>query len=782
MYRTGTPIDLADRPEPRPTLTLPRAAVLGRLARWRPGPLPRPHLWALAAVTLFAGWLRFYNLEFPALWNDETLVFWRVCGSYGELLVPLRTDGFPPLHYSLYWLLGHPVPVGPDALQPVAGILVLIAVAAAVTIATAVAVRRDGRTWVRASLPAATAIAFAVLAWVVVSRTGTRWLWPQRWLPAAHTMRLTPWVMRSVVAISGTLTVPAMYFLARQLVPPGTAVVAALVTACSTFMLFYSRDAKMYADVWLLITLNVGCLLWWFRTGNSTAYLAWIAAGVGAVGLHSSAYAIPAISVVFLLTQRQLRWPRAVLFLLGVCVIYSGIAVYFTKFNLWNERVEAIGWQASGLTWVGGFFNGERTGPEHLWYATTSFLAGYEWPRQGYLRLIEPSLAEVPQAVSLAVAGLLVVAAAVPGPLLRTLWRPDRQAARDAAAPEPAWRLWLWLGVWIAVPTYAIYCRSVDGFAGPRRWAYELQRAVNPIVWAVAGGAVLTLVGAAVPRRSLRPMVTRLISFWVVTVVLFAACWALFAFMWPAAGDAWLAERPWQSIWEPRYLGFMWPAVGVGVAALLMRLPTRPVRVAAVAFFCGANLLMFALRMTLTTEPPIDTLAADTWAAQPRPDGTASTTRTYDNVGWRANDARHREGIEVAATSLGTMSRKIAGGRYYLQMLADRRPMGPALFEQSLARTFHTPYTLRQDLPPAAVRKDLAGSPQVDRVVLWSQLMPGERLTFDPYRSALPAGFRLAREEVFPVRVIWDWREYWKWVRREYVRPAGPRSGSLPSR
>src|SRR5262245_44354443 len=59
-------------------------------------------------------------------------------------------------------------------------------------------------------------------------------------------MRLTPTVMRIVPAISGTLMVPATYFLARQVVGRRVATLAAALTAVSGWQLVYSRDAKMY--------------------------------------------------------------------------------------------------------------------------------------------------------------------------------------------------------------------------------------------------------------------------------------------------------------------------------------------------------------------------------------------------------------------------------------------------------------------------------------------------------------------------------------------------------
>jgi hypothetical protein len=737
--------------------------------RWR---VPAVHLWALLLITVLGGGLRFYRLAWPPLWNDDTLVFWRVCGTYGQMLVPLHDkDLFPPLHYSLYWLLGHPVPVGPDAGRPILGCLAAVVLTVVTGLAAAVAVVRES-VWVRRLIPIGAAAFVAVVLAVLAVLLGPGWLVPRSWVPAERTLKLTPWVMRSVPAICGTLTIPAMYFLARQLLPRGTSLVAALVTACSAFMLFYSRDGKMYADGYLLVAVNVGCLLWWFRTGSSTAYLCWIAAGCGMVGLNGNTMAVPAVSVVFLVTQRRLRWLTTVGFLVGLAVIYAGVVGYYGKFSTGPERVEANGWSETGLGWVGGFYNGDRTGPDLVGYTGAAYLAGYEWPRNDYPPLIQQSLQDVPQTVALLVAAVLAVAT-LPWPVVRAIARPDRQAARDAAAPEPAWRVWLWLGAWIIVPAYVYYFHSIDNAVSPRRWTWELGQAMTAAHWAVALAGVETLLVAAVFYRHLWPMVRRLAAFWAATVALVGLCGAVYAAAYPASMDAFFEGRPWgvaTSIWEPRYLGFIWPAVGVGVAALLMRLPTPAVRLAATTFFCGANLFVFAMRMTLWTEPPIDRLAADVWAAQdPR-----GTVRTYDNIS--------HGGIEVAGTSLGVNNPKIVGGRYYLQMLADRQPMSPALFERSLSPSAPHPYTLREQLDPGAVRYDLRRADAVQRVILWSQLMPGDRLTFDPCRTALPPGFRLEDEEVFPVRVAWDWREKWRWVRREYVRPPPEQSPAAPPR
>src|SRR5688500_377486 len=101
-------------------------------------PRGRAHLWALLAVTVFGGVLRFAYLHRPTFWIDEAFTYWRVSGDYGHLREILREGGFTPLHYQIYWVLG-------------------------------------------------------------------------------QFTELTPFVMRLVPAVCGTLMVPAMYFLARQL-------------------------------------------------------------------------------------------------------------------------------------------------------------------------------------------------------------------------------------------------------------------------------------------------------------------------------------------------------------------------------------------------------------------------------------------------------------------------------------------------------------------------------------------------------------------------------------
>src|SRR5215203_5828831 len=96
-------------------VTLPRDENRGPVGLDDTAP-PRPqnwHLWALLALTLFAGVLRFGFPDRPGLWIDEAFTFWRVSGTYQELIDILQSDGFMPLHYEACWLLGRVTSLNP---------------------------------------------------------------------------------------------------------------------------------------------------------------------------------------------------------------------------------------------------------------------------------------------------------------------------------------------------------------------------------------------------------------------------------------------------------------------------------------------------------------------------------------------------------------------------------------------------------------------------------------------------------------------------------------------
>ena len=157
--------------------------------------------------------------------------------------------------------------------------------------------------------------------------------------------------MRLVPAAAGTLMVPAMYFLARQLVSRRAALLTAAFTATSAWLMVFSHDAKMYSHFWLFLVLHVACLLWWMRTGRRIPFWCTVAAGCAMAGLHATGLiALPLDAVLFLAHPRT-TWRRALPFTLAVLLIAAGPAGYYLGFNRFSNAVQSD-WNWSGIQWI----------------------------------------------------------------------------------------------------------------------------------------------------------------------------------------------------------------------------------------------------------------------------------------------------------------------------------------------------------------------------------------------------------------------------------------------
>src|SRR5205823_12518021 len=134
-----------------------------------------------------------------------------------------------------------------------------------------------------------------------------------------------PAMMRLLPAIAGTLLIPAIYFLARQFTGRRVATLAAALTAFSAYMLVYSRDAKMYMELWLAATVFIACLLWWMRTNARVAWLAWVAAACAMNGLHALGLCIVAVAAAIVLPHRLLTRRKLLLASAGMLICVLGI-------------------------------------------------------------------------------------------------------------------------------------------------------------------------------------------------------------------------------------------------------------------------------------------------------------------------------------------------------------------------------------------------------------------------------------------------------------------------
>jgi len=772
----------------------------------------------LVVLTLFAGFLRFAWIDKPACWNDEAHVFRRVTGTFQDLLDLLQSDGFGPLHYELYWALGHWKP--PTLKRLVSGL-------------------RNGD-------------------------LGYDDFW------GGNPATLTPFWMRLVPSLAGMAMVPAMYFLARQMCSRRTSLLAAALAACSAYLMVYSHDGKMYMHLWLFCALNIGCLLWWLRTSRRIAWLSWIAAGLALGGLHAPGLLVLGLQPLFLITQRRHRWQNYVLFVLGAAVIAAGPAMHYLRYNRWTERVEETGWGASGLGWVPGVLSG-RSGPNLALFATSAYLYSWEWTRETYdddkqypiPRRSSPTYAEeanrymqvgfsqmlqgfhidprVRTGLMCAVVIILALAAAGAFPWPR-VFRGETPEDPPVAA---WWQTAFWTAAWMCLPAYLFYCASVRDYASPVDWLNEARSYLHGLFassgtivkgypallkahWPVfAGIAAVVAALAAVWRRLpglarvlavevlliaalviiLRPLAFNPFNppdkWWLipreagqraadiisdpraalpaVVIIPLAAWWmcgrsivqrtlrtlqllAVVAAVW---GLCWLIWKGFElrgpsdngPIWMPRYIAIVWPAFAVALCALIMRLPAPVLRWTAICILLGTNLAQSWGRMFAGSEPRVDLMMRDVVAA----DDFNSPLRTYI-----------QGGPETAHPAGGTVDNR--PGKYYVCITTGRiaEPFTPKYFLAARTTQALKTQTIHRYTTPQALAAD-ARLPQLRRIIVWERILerpgPNER---DEILDALGDGWaKAAPDELYPVRYHWNWSEIYISRRREYVRKSG---------
>lgn len=629
---------------------------------------PRWHWVALLLILLVGSAIRLAFISHPPLWGDESLVYYRISGSYADLLQCLRDDGFVPLHYELAWALS------------------------------------------------------------------------QRFRP-------TPFMLRVVPALCGSFTIAAIYFLARELFDRRRALVAALLAATSAFGFFYSRDAKMYGELYLFSTLNLACLLWWLRTHRLTAWLGWIAAGCLAVGFHADGMIFPALSPLILLSSRKPKWRDGLWLGLGLVIIFLGPAGYYGDFNQWAQRIDRRGWNASGLQWVDWENNG-RTGPTMVRSTLTSFFMGWTYPIPSVVAAVKPNILRCLQWAWIILLALLLLGV-LPWP---RQWR----ATTCQPTTRPFWRSLLWLGILIVPVGYIFYCHSMPDFAGPMGWLGWLGSWFpdvltsffsSQIVQTIALMLLAATITAAVAYRTQYPPAFRCLQVLLVIAAVVGLCELLFVILGPMATDALLDNRSWHSLWVPRYLGFLWPLLIVVAAALLMRLPSRELRTVAIVLFVGVNVVMIARRMFGDTEPPVNQMAADVVASQP----AHSHVRAYIST---------RRGVPIP----GGGDLNSNPGKYYLQILTWKQPMSPMRFQRSLYD-----YRLYQGYITQTIADEVNATPRLDDVITWESYAPGEIPNKDPLLPLLK-GWKRISEKRYAVTSYWDWNPMSDYVRREYKR------------
>jgi len=174
--------------------------------------------------------------------------------------------------------------------------------------------------------------------------------------------------LRSLSAIAGVATVPAAYAAARELGTHRIGVIAASLTACSPFLIWYSQETRAYALLTLLSALSVLCFARARTRPTTGRLLAWVAVCALAVLTHYFAvFLIAAEGVLLVLAHRRTRR------VYGACAALAGIGLAMLPL------VEQEGNHAGWITWIP---LGSRLSeiPHH-------FLIGFYSPARGLLMI-----------------------------------------------------------------------------------------------------------------------------------------------------------------------------------------------------------------------------------------------------------------------------------------------------------------------------------------------------------------------------------------------------------
>lgn len=604
---------------------------------------------------------------------------------------------------------------------------------------------------------------------------------------------LDPFMMRLWPAIAGTLTIPALYLIGRELFDKRIGLVAAMLGACSAYLLYYSRDAKMYAPMWLCVTMSMGCFLWWLNHGKRLGYWAWIFWTLGAAGIHLPGLVILAVQPVALLLHPRRTWLRLLLFLFGVTIILSAPLYHYLTFNKWFSRIAEDGWSRSMITWVAEYNYG-RGLPELCRYTASAYATGWEWPdHSGDRDAITPRVLTSLQWTVIGI-GIAVLLGVVPWSRvtagLRSLFTrlirrshptpaspPEEAAATPAILPTPPrrigpWAMLLLFGVWIALPAYTAYCTSYPSGSPP----WELFSWIWASWWSLSVAGLAVIGTGLSMKRWPDPL-----KFLGVLITLFGLLTAVYYGLYLKRNfDFSLASAfpyvTWQSkratfagaVWMPRYLGVLVPGVLVAAAWLLCRLPFG-VRHLAIAGVLAINLANFGARIYLNNEPPVEQIVYGTMADRAAKDSeNTPLVFTLNNFG---------NGFEPGASSPMGVS-----GRYYVSITRDI-PFDPAEFRPGMfegPRSFAPFLTLRTQLDPRSIRQVLNSRPNVTTLIFWQSAPPrgtggffgrfrGSNLA-NPFPAVLGDGWKLVSETTHQAYDPWKWVPLARTVRYQYER------------
>jgi mannosyltransferase len=172
--------------------------------------------------------------------------------------------------------------------------------------------------------------------------------------------------MRSLSAVIGTLVVPVMYLLGSRLVSRRAGVIAAALTACNPYLVWYSQEARSYELMVLTGAVSLLAFLYARENPSPRAVTGWVIASALALTTHYYAVLVVVPCAVLLLVahwrERTVHIGIAAVALCGLALLPLAISQNQTGHASWISPIPLgprlgqiipqflVGYGAPGLT------------------------------------------------------------------------------------------------------------------------------------------------------------------------------------------------------------------------------------------------------------------------------------------------------------------------------------------------------------------------------------------------------------------------------------------------
>ncbi len=183
------------------------------------------------------------------------------------------------------------------------------------------------------------------------------WLWLQFLTNVLHLpagLATTPEYLRALGAALGTLNVAAGYFLARQFMSSRAALFIMLLVAVNPFLVYYSRDLKMYSAFYLMVTLNMALFLRWQNGRHWIWWPLFILSGMGMMAFNLLGWFLIPVQLVWLLFKRRYRAMDVPLWTLTVGLLAAATAGWYRFHSMWVDHL-VLHNGPLGIGWLPGY-------------------------------------------------------------------------------------------------------------------------------------------------------------------------------------------------------------------------------------------------------------------------------------------------------------------------------------------------------------------------------------------------------------------------------------------